>query len=109
MDLRRRLDKIFAENMSHFSAEKRNPFVDGICRIVASSQRTLTLDIVKGGFGETGQYKDGGFSFSTKMSQTTYKLSQEELQVMRDQLPASPPSFGLRATSPRSSSTQQAL
>ena len=85
-DLRRCLDKLFAKELKHFSAEKRNHYVDGICRVVASSQRTLTLDIVKGGFAETGQYKDGSFSFDQTMSNTTYKLSQDQLQVMRDEL-----------------------
>ena len=79
-DLRRVLDTVFA-SLTHLSAAKRKSYVDGVCRVVACAQATLTHSIIVTGFRKTGQWDGHSFNFDLRMQCSTYQYTAEQLAV----------------------------
>ena len=86
--VRRSLEKAFTDPVNsvlHLPVATRNHYIDGICRLVASCQCTLTPRIVSHGFALTGQYVNDAFNFDTKMRCCTTYIPHDQLQLMRNQ------------------------
>ena len=70
--------------LSEFIEIKAN--VDGVCRVVACAQQTLTHSIIVKGFWQTGQWDGSSFKFDLKVKWCAYKFKPKNVNVSQLQL-----------------------